>query len=122
MRKRRLKFYGHIMRLPEHRLTKRIVKYIDSLVNGGEWIRNVKKKKLGISQNHQRRNRRNKYYIFREKKLINFEVKPETKAPKTGGQIKRTRRMENEPSLLSVFHSGSFTTNNNNKQSFFYFF
>ena len=43
LRKRRLKFYRHIMRLPDYRRSKRMVKYVGSLMNGGEWIKNVKK-------------------------------------------------------------------------------
>lgn len=42
MRKRRLQFYGHISRLPEHRLTKRILEYMKSKKTGAPWLTQVK--------------------------------------------------------------------------------
>lgn len=88
MRKRRLKFYGHIMRLPEHRLTKRIVKYVDSLVNGGEWIQKVKKDLELAKITKKEIAARNNFRIKVEK----WEVKPETKAPRTGTKWSEERR------------------------------
>ena len=43
MRKRRLKFYGHIRRLPENRLTRQVVEYLIKLKQPTTWIAEVQR-------------------------------------------------------------------------------
>ena len=42
-RKRRMKFFGHITRLPEDRLTKKIIDYLTSLKNPTPWLNEIRK-------------------------------------------------------------------------------
>lgn len=43
IRKRRMKFFGHLNRLPENRLTKRIIDYVTSLKNSIPWLEEIQK-------------------------------------------------------------------------------
>ena len=43
IRKRRMRFFGHLSRLPENRLTKRILDYVTSLKNSTPWLEELRK-------------------------------------------------------------------------------
>jgi endonuclease/exonuclease/phosphatase family metal-dependent hydrolase len=43
IKKRRMKFFGHLTRLPENRLTKRIIDYVTSLKNSTPWMIEIQK-------------------------------------------------------------------------------
>lgn len=42
IRKRRLRFYGHVMRLPPHRLTRRIVEHLTLIKSTTPWMKQIK--------------------------------------------------------------------------------
>lgn len=76
IRKRRMKFFGHIDRLPDTRLTKRILNYISSLKGTTPWLKEVQKdmRNANITDTSDR----NSFRI----KVNKWEVKPEQARPK----------------------------------------
>jgi Reverse transcriptase (RNA-dependent DNA polymerase) len=81
IRRRRLKFYGHITRLPPSRLTNRILTYIQKVKSTTPWITQVKldlqKAQIGASDVIDRK-------TFRDK-VEKWIVKSEKEAPKKPG-------------------------------------
>ena len=79
------------MRLPDHRLTKRILRYVASLGNGGGWMKNVKKDlALAKISNDEDIYSRNNFRV----KVDKWEVKPETKVPRVGKKWSEEREAE----------------------------
>ena len=78
------------MRLPDHRLTKRILKYVASLGNGGGWMKNVKKDLALAKINDEDIYSRNNFRVKVEK----WEAEPETKKPRAGTKWSEERKAE----------------------------
>lgn len=81
MRKRRLKFYGHLVRMDENRLTKKIFKYITGLKATTKWVEEVKRdaSEVGLTELviHDR-----KMFRSRVDSIKNFKEKPPQNRPK----------------------------------------
>lgn len=81
IRKRRLKFYGHINRLPPTRLTKRIMVYLQQIKTTTPWIKQVQndleKAQIDDTEIQDRDTFRNK--------VDKWEVRPEKEVPRKRG-------------------------------------
>ena len=79
IRKRRLKFYGHIYRLPEYRLTRQILLATENL-KGMTWAERVRRDLTDAQLTSQDTKDRD---IYRSK-IDKWVVQPETRTKKTG--------------------------------------
>ena len=110
MRKRRLKFYGHLVRMDENRLTKRIFKYITELKATTKWVEEVKRdaKESGLTVDviHNRkefRNRIDNIKMFEEKtpkiraKLVISEEERKIRSERMKRFWEEKRRLTRKP-------------------------
>lgn len=84
MRKRRLMFFGHLVRMDESRLTKKIFNIIQQRKSSNSWLQGIKKDLTEVELTEMDATNRDKY----RKAILEFEVFQE--APKTKTNRKLT--------------------------------
>jgi hypothetical protein len=108
IRKRRLKFYGHVSRLPEHRLTHQILKATENL-KGMTWAEQVRRDLANAQLTAADTDDRKTYRSAIDK----WEVQPETTAKRTG-----TTWTEERKKAMSEKMKASWETRRNDRRGF----